>query len=292
MMAASAPEKGPPSPAEPPWDIKEAASGDATDDARWRTEPPAAAPAAGKPAPPGDCGEFGRTLAIMGDAEPMEPRLESPALLRRRRMMKKARMPPATRARNPRTTITAMAQWGKFEASPVAWMPPGFEPGVDRVEDADADDAEAAEADAAAAAADELAAIEELTESSTVVSANTTELHCRLLTCNRIILTDCSKGSLWYFRAIEPLAAWCEDPVEWHRYILPIPLKPFGAEPCVIDKCSYFPRLVGWIVDLREMQYRLQGIGIEDVNVDQICWCDLGTSTIPCMMKHMTNEKH
>jgi len=117
-MAASAPENGPPSPAEPPCDIEDAASGDATEDARWRSEPAAPAPTAAKPAPSsnGDRGEFGRALAIMGDAEPIEPRLEFSSLLRRRRIMKKARMPPATRAKTPRMTMTAIAQWGKFDA--------------------------------------------------------------------------------------------------------------------------------------------------------------------------------
>jgi len=115
MIAASAPENGPPSAAEPPCDIDEAASGDAMEDARWRTEP--AAPAPAKAAPPiGDRGVC--ASAIIGDAEPIELRLEVSFLLRRRRMTKKARMPPATRAKNPRMAITAIAQWGKGAALP------------------------------------------------------------------------------------------------------------------------------------------------------------------------------
>ena len=123
MIAASAPEKGPPSPAEPPCDAVEAPSGDMTEEARcsYATPPAApAAPAASIPPPPsnGDRGEFAcSALAIMGDAEPMEPRFESSSFRRRmRRIQRKARIPPARIARRPRTTMTPIAHLGKLEA--------------------------------------------------------------------------------------------------------------------------------------------------------------------------------
>jgi len=111
MIAASAPENGPLSPAEPPWDINEAASGDAIEDAR-RPEPAAPAPVIAIPVPPssGDRGECGRASAIIGEAEAIDPRLEPSGLLCKRRTMKKTRIPPATRAKKPRMTMTAMAQ--------------------------------------------------------------------------------------------------------------------------------------------------------------------------------------
>jgi hypothetical protein len=75
----------------------------------------------------------------------------------------KARMPPARSAKNPRTTMTAMAQWGKLDEPSDDWMPPGFEPLVACADDADAADTEDIDAD-------ELEANEELTESRIVVS--------------------------------------------------------------------------------------------------------------------------
>ena len=64
-------------------------------------------------------GEVFATLAIMGDADPMEFRfasLSSFSLRRRiRRRMRNTSTHVATKARNPRTTMTAMAQWGNEE---------------------------------------------------------------------------------------------------------------------------------------------------------------------------------
>lgn len=58
-------------------------------------------------------------LVIMGDDEFIELRLESGLSEFRRRMrriIKKVRMHVAAMARNPRTTMTAIAQWGKLES--------------------------------------------------------------------------------------------------------------------------------------------------------------------------------
>lgn len=68
-------------------------------------------------------------------------------------------------------TMTAIPQWGKFEALFADWMPPGFEPGVEWADDTDAADTDDTDAiDDDKAAAEELEAIEELTESRMVVS--------------------------------------------------------------------------------------------------------------------------
>lgn len=110
----------------------------------------------------------------MGDAEPMEFRFESSSAFRRRmrRRIKKARIHVAAMARNPKITMTAIAQCGKpgpFAADwtfPVAVGAPAVP--VANLE-ADADEAAAA-IDAEEMEADE-AAIEEATESAKVVSA-------------------------------------------------------------------------------------------------------------------------
>lgn len=64
----------------------------------------------------GDCGAP-PAPAIMGEAEPIEPRLEERTLsLRRaRRTRRNPRIPNAIIAKKPRTTMTAIAQWGKSD---------------------------------------------------------------------------------------------------------------------------------------------------------------------------------
>lgn len=106
ITAASAPENGA---ASLPCDIVDAPSlsGD-------RGLSGAAAPPAILPAPvTGDWGS--RAFAIMGVDDPIDPLCDNRLfrLRRSRRMITKVRMPPASRARKPSTTITAMAQWGK-----------------------------------------------------------------------------------------------------------------------------------------------------------------------------------
>lgn len=126
---------------------------------------------------------------IMGVDEPMEPRCESaaPRRILIRRMMKKMRIPVATKARKPRTTMTAIAQCGNDDPPPSFWTFPDPGPAVGvpcaelrlacdaddtdaREEDRDAaEEAEAADADDAAAAA-EVEDIAAATESAKVVS--------------------------------------------------------------------------------------------------------------------------
>lgn len=66
-------------------------------------------------------------------------------------MMRKASTHVATMARKPRTTMTAIAQWGKMEPAEVGWrFPEEVELGAVvrvAVRAADAEDADAAEAD-------------------------------------------------------------------------------------------------------------------------------------------------
>lgn len=149
----------------------------------------------------GDVGSPVSALRIIGVAEPIDPRWESVLFrrLRKRLIMKKARMPLARSARKPSTTITAIAQWGNeelaadwtfplpgppepegFTAVPVLVEPPS-PPAWDRreadeaeaadadeAEAANADDRDAADADDAAAAAD-VDDIDAITESAKVV---------------------------------------------------------------------------------------------------------------------------
>lgn len=110
-------------------------------------------------------------MAIIGEAEPMELRWESSSELRRRtrRMIRKARTQLATMARNPRTTITAIAQWGKsLLVAPccTAAVDVGLDVGmvVNRKEVS-----EAATEEEDAAAADDKDAIDAATESAKVV---------------------------------------------------------------------------------------------------------------------------
>lgn len=64
----------------------------------------------------GDCGAPPPPV-IMGDAEPIEPRREERRLrLRRaRRTRRNPRIPNARIAKKPRTTMTAIPQWGKSD---------------------------------------------------------------------------------------------------------------------------------------------------------------------------------
>lgn len=106
-MAASAPENGPLSPRLPTLEIVEAPSGETTL-AGWC--PIELCRSAAAPANNGDPGEL-PVCAIMGEAEPTELRFESISFrLCTRRMMKKARIHVVAIARNPSTTMTAIAQ--------------------------------------------------------------------------------------------------------------------------------------------------------------------------------------
>jgi len=80
-------------------------------------------PGTAAPARRGDAGEL-PTFAIIGELEPIELRFDSAARLRIRRMMKNARTHVVATARNPSTTMTAMAQCGKPELLLPDCMPP------------------------------------------------------------------------------------------------------------------------------------------------------------------------
>lgn len=168
----------------------------------------AAAPAANPPAPA--IGDAGSRFAIMGVDEPIEPRWDSRLLrrLRRRRVMSQVSTPPARRARNPSTTITAIAQWGNEDPLPPGctlpapselvalgdsppdpvpvpvgppappWAMTDCDEAAASADDSDANDADITEAteaaEAEAAEAEEAAAadvIEATTESAKVVSS-------------------------------------------------------------------------------------------------------------------------
>lgn len=61
-------------------------------------------------------------------------------------MINQTRAPPATMARNPRTTITAIAQCGKDELPLDSWMVPDWEDDEERDEADDFDTTDATEA--------------------------------------------------------------------------------------------------------------------------------------------------
>jgi hypothetical protein len=101
----------------------------------------------------------------MGEAEPIEFLFESICCrLRIRRRIRKTRMQMATMARNPSTTMTAIAQWGKPELL-LAFCKLPVCADIDAVKltvrevrearDADARETDAADAEEAAAADDE-----------------------------------------------------------------------------------------------------------------------------------------
>lgn len=133
----------------------------------------------------------------MGEAEPIEPRLEVRALSLRlaRRTRRNPRTPRARIAKKPRTTMTAIAQWGKSEPE-LACMLPGVERAL--VLEAEAADKAATEAEAAdaeeaeAAAADDEDAMDDVTESANVVSARRWSIHAQD-TWTKATLTKCSK---------------------------------------------------------------------------------------------------
>lgn len=111
----------------------------------------------------------------MGEDEPIELRWASRSRRRRRRMITQTRMPAATMARNPSTTITAIAQCGKGGLPLFCWM---VGDGVEVWDAKDATDAldaseatEAAERDDCAERVErEDCDMEEATESAYVVS--------------------------------------------------------------------------------------------------------------------------
>lgn len=134
------------------------------------------------------------TLAIMGDDEPIDPRLDD-SRLRIRRKRRKRRIQKVTRARNPSTVMTAMAQCGKEEPPLPDWRPDELEGDECKL------DKEAAAADDDAAAAEAVDDIDETTQSAIVVSSHKSQLG-RIKGYVEWILTNCSEGRLWNLRAV------------------------------------------------------------------------------------------
>jgi len=123
MIAASAPENGPGSPALPAREIVDAPSGETTLGAFCPCEVAVLAcrPGTTAPARSGDTGEC-PLFAIIGELDPIEFRFDSIAFrLRIRRMMKNASTHVVAIARKPSTTMTAMAQCGKLELLAPDW---------------------------------------------------------------------------------------------------------------------------------------------------------------------------
>jgi hypothetical protein len=116
----------------------------------------------------------------MGEADPIEARREVRALSLRlaRRTTRNPRTPMARIAKKPRTTMTAIAQWGKSEDELDCKLP-GVEVERELVLEteaadlaaAEAEEADAEAAEAEAAAAEDEDAMEDVTESANVVSA-------------------------------------------------------------------------------------------------------------------------
>ena len=162
MIAASAPENG--VSVEWAWDIIEEPSFGEYKDAGRR---------ACACSITGDCGgpPVAVASAIMGEAEPIEPRREVRAVCLRlaRRTRRSARTPTARIAKVPRTTMVAIPQWGNSDRElgcklAVVWVAAFLE-----LEAASAAETEAA--DDNAIAADDEEAMDDVTASASVVSA-------------------------------------------------------------------------------------------------------------------------
>lgn len=197
MIAASAPENG----VSVEWEceiIEEPSFGEYRDAGRG----------AGACPINGDCGAAPAPV-IMGEADPIEPRREVRALSLRlaRRMIRNPRTPIARIAKKPRTTMTAIAQWGKGEGELDCKLP-GVEVERALVLEAEAADLAAAEAEAAdaeeaeAAAAEDEDAMEDVTESANVVSARGWSIRGQD-TGTKTTLTNCSERRLRHFGAIQ-----------------------------------------------------------------------------------------
>lgn len=144
----------------------------------------------------------------MGDDEPIDPRCVSRPRCRRRRMISQVRTTPATMARKPRTTITAIAQCGKADASLDCWMVPDGE------DDEEGDEADAVDATDAVDSAEcvdcterverEDCDMEEATESAHVVSEQLSGgEEFGILTRH----TQCKESRVRCLRAVESLRA-------------------------------------------------------------------------------------
>jgi hypothetical protein len=152
----------------------------------------------------------------MGEAEPIEPRREVRALSLRlaRRTRRKPRTPIARIAKKPRTTITAIPQWGKSECELDCKLP-----GVAVARNleletaaADAEAADAEDAEAAATAADDEDAKDDVTESAYVVSAGHWSIRVRSAR-TMATLTNCTERCLGGVGAVQRLVCTSYYPV-------------------------------------------------------------------------------
>ena len=150
----------------------------------------------------------------MGEAEPIEPRREVRALSLRlaRRTRRNPRTPIARIAKKPRTTMTAIAQWGKSECEADCKLP-GVAVARDLELEAAAADAAAADAkDAEAAAADEEDAMDDVTESAYVVSVGHWSIRGRDAQTTAA-LTNCTECCLGGVGAIQRLVCTSYYPI-------------------------------------------------------------------------------
>jgi hypothetical protein len=136
-------------------------------------------------------------------------------------------------ARNPSTTITAIAQWGKPESALFCWTLPD-EDAVEVADDpwalvSDAEDAAARDEDDAAAADEE--DMEEMTASAYVVSSQhvSTCINC----CGTKRTNSCERGI--YSQGVLQTVLIGDNPIEWVWEILPwLPCEASISEPGVI----------------------------------------------------------
>ncbi len=151
----------------------------------------------------------------MGEAEPIEARREVRALSLRlaRRTRRKPRTPIARIAKKPRTTMTAIPQWGKLECELDCKLP-GVAVARNLELDAAATDAEAADAkDAEAATADDEDAMDDVTESAYVVSAKHWSIRGRDAR-TKAALTNCTERCLRGVGAIQRLVRTSYHPIK------------------------------------------------------------------------------
>ncbi len=200
MIAASAPENG--VSVETEWEaFEEPSFGEYSDDGRGACACSIVGDCVAAPGP-----------VIMGDAEPIEPRREVRTLSLRlaRRTRRKPRTPRARIAKKPRTTMTAIPQWGKLECELDCKLP-GV--AVAKYLELEAEAADTEAADAEAAAADDEDAMDDVTESAYVVSAAHWSIHGRDAQ-TKGTLTNCSERCLGDVGAIQRLVRTSYYPIE------------------------------------------------------------------------------
>lgn len=150
----------------------------------------------------------------MGEAEPIEPRREVRALSLRlaRRTRRNPRTPIARIAKKPRTTMTAIPQWGKLECKPDCRLP-GVAVARYLELEAAAADAEAADAkDAEAAAADDEDAMDDVTASAYVVSVGHSSIR-GWDAWAKVTLTNCTERCLGDVGAVQRLVCTSYHPI-------------------------------------------------------------------------------